>query len=66
MLQDIDSWEAALKHAAGSHKSLVHAVEHLKQQLAESEARFQQERAAQRALLTSPANCMHDPLADQG
>ena len=63
MLQDIDSWETALKHAAGSHKSLVHAVEHLKRQLEESEARFQQEHATHRALWTPPAHrCMNSWL----
>ena len=57
LLQDIASWEAALKHAAGSHKTLVHAVEQYKRLLEESKAKLQQERASQRALLASPAHC---------
>ncbi|CAL5224735.1 g7467 [Coccomyxa viridis] len=44
--EDIAGWEAALKHAAGSHKTLVHTVEHYKQLLQESEAKLQQERAS--------------------
>lgn len=56
LLQDIAGWEAALKHAAGSHKTLVHTVEHYKQLLQESEAKLQQERASHGALQTSLAH----------
>ena len=54
MLQDIASWEAALKQAAGSHKTLVHAVEQYKQLLEGSEAKLQQERASHRKSLRFP------------
>jgi len=54
VLQDITSWEAALKQAAGSHKTLVHAVEQYKQLLEESEAKLQQERASHRKYLCLP------------
>jgi len=50
----ITSWEAALKQAAGSHKTLVHAAEQYKQLLEESEAKLQQERASRRKYLCLP------------
>ena len=56
-MQDIAGWEAALKQAAGTHKTLVHAVIQYKELLADSEHRLQQERASHRELAAQFMSC---------
>lgn len=56
-MQDIAGWEAALKQAAGTHKTLVQAVNQYKELLAESESRLQQERASHRGLAVQCISC---------
>ena len=56
-MQDIAGWEAALKQAAGTHKTLVHAVNQYKELLADSEHRLQQERASHRELAAQFMSC---------
>ena len=65
-MQDIAGWEAALKQAAGTHKTLVRAVNQYKQLLADSKNRLQQERASHRELAAQCISCtgrMHLPVA---
>ena len=57
-MQDIAGWEAALKQAAGMHKTLVHAVNQYKELLADSENRLQQERASHRELAAQFVSCI--------
>ena len=56
-MQDIAGWEAALKQAAGTHKTLVQAVNQYKQLLADSEVRLQQERASHRKSAMQCVSC---------